>query len=65
MKCTFCGKDFEEETITACCNRCALRWLTKSCGMICCPHCGYAIPREPRFIATLRTKWEERRHVKR
>jgi hypothetical protein len=42
MKCPLCGKEFEAATAAAKCPGCP---MDKKCRMLCCPNCGYSIPR--------------------
>ena len=36
-RCPLCGKQFYENEVK--CSGCL---LSKSCNLICCPHCGYS-----------------------
>lgn len=56
MKCQLCGLEFKEEDGQAACKGCA---ISKSCGLIKCPNCGYEIPREPGLIKKLK-RWKEK-----
>ena len=56
MKCQLCGLEFKEEDGRATCKGCT---LSRSCGLIKCPNCGYEIPREPDFIKSLK-RWKEK-----
>ena len=51
MKCSFCGKEFDEESARKDCHTCA---VFSGCRKLKCPHCGYEMPREPRLIRWLR-----------
>ena len=42
MRCPLCGFEFEP-TLMSCHSSCA---FNDSCGIICCPNCGYQIPDE-------------------
>lgn len=42
MRCPLCGFEFEE-TQMSCHSSCA---FNESCGIICCPNCGYQMPDE-------------------
>lgn len=42
MQCPLCGFEFEPESM-ACHSSCA---FNDSCGIICCPNCGYQMPDE-------------------
>ena len=56
MKCSLCGFEFKEEDGQAACKGCT---LSRSCGLIKCPNCGYEIPKESGIIKKLK-RWEER-----
>ena len=56
MKCSFCGKEFDEQAQSKVCRNCA---LFGGCKMVRCPHCGYESPREPGLVKTIR-KWVHR-----
>jgi rubredoxin len=55
VKCSLCGYEFEENESLAVCGACILR---KSCNMVCCPNCGYEMPK-PRKIKLFKKKKEE------
>lgn len=46
MRCPLCGYEFEASSM-ACHSSCA---FNASCGIICCPNCGYQIPDERKSI---------------
>lgn len=52
MRCPLCGLEFEE-TAMACHSSCM---FNESCGIICCPNCGYQMPdaRKSRLAEGLR-----------
>lgn len=51
MKCTLCGFLFDEKNAkTACVKYC----ITKGCGLIKCPSCGFEQAPEPKWIRWLR-----------
>lgn len=49
--CSFCGQDFVEDRTQATCQACP---LSKACGLMRCPHCGYENPRQPAWIGKLK-----------
>ena len=51
MKCSFCGKEFEEAAGRSACESCA---LFSGCKNVRCPYCGYESPLEPGWIRRLR-----------
>lgn len=53
VTCGFCGADFQEDRSQATCQACP---LSRACGLIRCPSCGYENPRSPRWLASVR-KW--------
>lgn len=46
-RCALCGCEFDARE-QGCRPSCP---LSKGCGMICCPRCGYGFPREERGLA--------------
>ena len=52
MRCPLCGYEFEP-TVMTCHTSCA---FNESCGIICCPNCGYQMPdeRKSRLAEALR-----------
>lgn len=69
MRCPLCGFEFEP-TAMSCHSSCA---FNDSCGIICCPNCGYQIPDERksrmadalrRFIARRRADHENESPVR-
>ncbi|MCS4541501.1 MAG: hypothetical protein HY929_04155 [Euryarchaeota archaeon] len=61
MKCSLCGYEFKEKEVEEACKGCP-SLLTKPCGMIKCPNCGYEIPLESRlekFLKKFRGKEHE------
>ena len=61
MDCSFCGKKFDETHAVSSCQGCP---MSKGCKMIRCPHCGYEMPPEPKWIGALK-KWfgREKRNI--
>ncbi|MBI4831640.1 MAG: hypothetical protein HY801_08825 [Candidatus Lindowbacteria bacterium] len=49
MTCTLCGAVFEPDENT--CGGCVLH---KDCKVVCCPNCGFGIPKESKFVSWLR-----------
>lgn len=56
VTCGFCGTAFVEDTGQPTCEACP---LSKACGFVRCPRCGYENPRPPKWISTIR-KWVRR-----
>ncbi|MEJ2502773.1 MAG: hypothetical protein P8177_05555 [Gemmatimonadota bacterium] len=53
VTCGFCGTEFVEDVGQPTCEACP---LSKACGFVRCPECGYENPRPPRWLDTIR-KW--------
>jgi hypothetical protein len=53
ITCGFCGVDFDEDPDQAACRSCP---LSRACGLVRCPHCGYENPQQPEWLAKLR-RW--------
>jgi hypothetical protein len=53
LTCGFCGAAFVEDTGQAACQGCP---LSRGCGLVRCPHCGYENPRQPGWLMKLR-RW--------
>lgn len=51
VTCGFCDQEFVEDRTQATCQACP---LSKACGMIRCPHCGYENAREPAWLGRLK-----------
>ena len=51
VTCGFCGADFVEDRSQATCQACP---LSKACGLMRCPHCGYENPKQPAWLDTIR-----------
>ena len=51
LTCVLCGMRFEVGEKS--CKGCPIR---KDCGLICCPNCGYQIPKESKLA-----QWIQRR----
>ena len=47
MKCSLCGFDFNEENVKSSCSACP---LSKGCGLIRCPNCGFEMAPEAKWI---------------
>jgi rubredoxin len=45
--CGFCGAEFEEDRGQPTCEACP---LSKACGFVRCPECGYENPRSPGWL---------------
>lgn len=56
ITCGFCGTRFDEDPSQATCQACP---LSKACGFVRCPSCGYENPKPPRWISKIR-KWVTR-----
>ncbi|RJP68733.1 MAG: hypothetical protein C4532_12210 [Candidatus Abyssobacteria bacterium SURF_17] len=54
IKCTLCGFEFEPNE-----NMCDACVLHKSCSVICCPNCGFGIPKESKLVSWLRQRQEK------
>jgi DNA-directed RNA polymerase subunit RPC12/RpoP len=52
MKCSFCGHDFSENEGIKTCSGCPIA----NCNMVKCPHCGYEILPEPKWIKSLKRR---------
>lgn len=52
ITCGFCGSRFAEDRSQATCQACP---LSRACGLIRCPTCGYENPRPPRWLGWLRS----------
>ena len=51
VTCGFCGETFVEDRTQAACQACP---LSKACGLMRCPHCGYENAREPAWISKIK-----------
>ena len=51
MICSFCSKEFDEESVQDACSQCS---LFGGCQKIKCPHCGFESPREPKSLKWLK-----------
>lgn len=51
VTCGFCGAEFVEDRSQATCQACP---LSKACGLMRCPHCGYENPKQPAWLAKIR-----------
>jgi rubredoxin len=56
MKCQLCGLEFKEEEGQTACSGCH---MSRSCGLIKCPNCGYEAPKESNLIKSLK-RWKEK-----
>ena len=56
VTCGFCGSTFVEDRGQATCEACP---LSRACGFIRCPECGYENPRPPKWLAAVR-RWVRR-----
>lgn len=52
IHCGLCGREFVEDPSQATCQACP---LSKACGLVRCPHCGYENPRTPAWIDRVRS----------
>jgi len=59
MKCPLCGLRFKEEESAIACQGCP---ISRPCGLIKCPNCGYEIPRDTGLIKFL-NKLREKKHA--
>jgi len=50
MICSFCGKEFDEESAGQGCRACA---MFGGCKKVKCPHCGYESPQKPKSLKLL------------
>jgi hypothetical protein len=53
ITCGFCGVEFREDPGQAACQACP---LSRACGLVRCPHCGFENPKQPGWLAKLR-RW--------
>ena len=53
MKCSLCGFRFNEKDAKSFCNGC---YLTKGCGFIKCPNCGFEMAPEPEWIKKIKNR---------
>ncbi|MFW5947962.1 MAG: hypothetical protein ACOCUW_05670 [Gemmatimonadota bacterium] len=51
ITCGFCGAEFHEDRSQAACQACP---LSRACGLVRCPHCGYENTRQPTWITKLK-----------
>lgn len=51
VTCGFCGEEFVEDRSQAACQACP---LSRACGLVRCPHCGYENPKQPAWITRLK-----------
>lgn len=51
ITCGFCGHEFVEDRTQAACQACP---LSKGCGLMRCPHCGYENAKEPRWLGKIK-----------
>ena len=49
--CGFCGQPFVEDRGQATCQACP---LSKGCGLMRCPHCGYENAKEPGWLSRIK-----------
>jgi hypothetical protein len=56
IKCTLCGAVFEPDENT--CGGCIVR---KDCKLVCCPNCGFGIPRESKLATWFKQRLEKQR----
>lgn len=59
MKCSFCGREFDEAASAKSCSGCS---LFGGCQLLKCPHCGYESPRETRLVRALK-QWKQGRRA--
>ena len=60
MKCSFCNKEFDEDSVLSNCRKCS---LFGGCKNIKCPYCGYESPQKPdllKWFKKLRTRKNDR-----
>lgn len=50
IRCGFCGADFVEDPSQATCQSCP---LSRACGLVRCPLCGYENPKRPGWLTKL------------
>lgn len=51
VTCGFCGAEFVEDRSQATCQACP---LSRACGLMRCPHCGYENPKQPPWLVKIR-----------
>lgn len=51
VTCAFCGQEFVEDRSQAVCQACP---LSKACGLMRCPHCGYENAKQPGWITRIK-----------
>jgi hypothetical protein len=52
VKCSLCGMVFEPAQEKSC-GGCPIK---KDCGRICCPNCGFQMPKDSRLVRWLKRK---------
>lgn len=57
MKCALCGCEFDESRSDHACKGCP---MTRGCGLIRCPNCGFETTPEPRWVRYLKSRIRER-----
>jgi hypothetical protein len=58
MKCSLCGFEFNESDAGAACRGCV---MSKGCGLVRCPNCGFEMPKEPGWLRALLER-KKRKH---
>jgi hypothetical protein len=53
IRCGMCGSDFVEDQSQPACQSCP---ISRACGLVRCPNCGYENPRQPAWLEKLR-RW--------
>jgi rubredoxin len=57
MKCSLCGLKFEEEDAKRSCQGCL---MSKGCGLVRCPNCGFEMAPDPKWLKKLKKKVERK-----
>lgn len=57
MRCSYCGREFKEETSQKQCRCCS---AFGGCKMVKCPYCGYEIPRETDLVKKIKN-WRQKK----
>jgi len=58
MKCPLCGLEFEESEGLAACKSCP---VSRTCGLVKCPNCGYEVPGDPQVVKLIK-KWRKNKN---
>jgi hypothetical protein len=53
-RCPLCGAKFTEAE-----QKCRGCLLSKDCGLLCCPHCGYSFKERSAMVDFFKTLWRK------